>query len=108
VFGPEVAGLVGEVTDDKSLLKAERKRLQIELAGSKSSRGRLIKIADKVSNLNTIVRSPPTEWSKECKREYFQWAAAVVAGCRGINSHLDEAFDRVYAQGIAMLAAGAE
>ena len=29
-FGPEVAALVAEVTDDKSLRKDERKRLQIE------------------------------------------------------------------------------
>ena len=29
-FGPEVAALVAEVTDDKSLPKEERKRLQIE------------------------------------------------------------------------------
>src|SRR5258708_35691980 len=29
-FGPEVAALVAEVTDDKSVAKEERKRLQIE------------------------------------------------------------------------------
>jgi len=29
-FGVEVRGIVDEVTDDKSLPKAERKRLQVE------------------------------------------------------------------------------
>ena len=36
-FGPEVTGLVRELTDDKSLEKAERKRLQIEHAPDASS-----------------------------------------------------------------------
>jgi hypothetical protein len=35
-FGERVAGLVMEATDDKSLPKAERKRLQIETAPKKS------------------------------------------------------------------------
>ena len=44
-FGPEVAALVAEVTDDKSLPKAERKRLQAETAPHKSDRARLLKMA---------------------------------------------------------------
>src|SRR3954449_8225069 len=39
-FGPEVASLVAEVTDDKSLRKDERKRLQIEKTASKSRRAK--------------------------------------------------------------------
>lgn len=37
-FGLDVANLVAEVTDDKSLPKPERKRLQIENAPKKSAR----------------------------------------------------------------------
>lgn len=33
-FGQEIAGIVLEVTDDKALPKAERKRLQVEHAGT--------------------------------------------------------------------------
>jgi guanosine-3',5'-bis(diphosphate) 3'-pyrophosphohydrolase len=101
-FGAEIAALVQEVTDDKTLLKAERKRLQIETAGKKSPRARLIKIADKTSNLRSILASPPADWSTQRKREYFDWAAAVVARCRGINAQLEEVFDRAYAEGIAV------
>jgi (p)ppGpp synthase/HD superfamily hydrolase len=50
-FGDEVADVVVEVTDDKTLEKSERKRLQIETAASKSTQAKLIKIADKISNL---------------------------------------------------------
>jgi guanosine-3',5'-bis(diphosphate) 3'-pyrophosphohydrolase len=101
-FGAEVAGLVQEVTDNKSLLKAERKRLQIETAGKKSPRARLIKIADKTSNLRSILGSPPTDWSTQRKREYFDWAKLVVDRCRGINAQLEELFDRAYADGMAI------
>ena len=80
-FGKDVADLVLEVTDDKSLPKAERKRLQIETAPHKSDRAKMIKIADKVSNLNSILESPPVDWSEERKREYFEWARRVVDGC---------------------------
>ena len=93
-FGPEVAELVAEVTDDKSLAKAERKRLQIETAPHKSARARMIKLADKTSNLHSLISSPPRDWSGERIREYVDWAGKVVAGCRGANDYLESEFDR--------------
>jgi (p)ppGpp synthase/HD superfamily hydrolase len=60
-FGPKVAAIVGEVTDDKSLEKTERKRLQVETASKKSTQARLIKLADKTSNLRSIAISPSPE-----------------------------------------------
>ena len=97
-FGRDVADLVREVTDDKSLPKAERKRLQIEHARSASTRTKHLKLADKISNLNSILASPPADWSAEKKREYFDWAAQVVAGCRGVNPWLEARFDAAYAR----------
>ena len=93
-FGPEVAGLVSEVTDDKTLPKAERKRLQVETAPKKSARARMIKLADKTSNLHSMIASPPKDWSSQRRRDYIAWAEQVVAGCRGVNSHLEREFDR--------------
>lgn len=97
-FGKDVADLVREVTDDKNLLKAERKRLQVEHARSASPRAKHLKLADKISNLNSILASPPADWSAERKREYFEWAAKVVAGCRGVNPWLEARFDAAYAR----------
>src|SRR4051812_25176099 len=54
-FGSDVASLVAEVTDDKSLPKATRKALQVEHAPHKSKRAALIKLADKISNLRSII-----------------------------------------------------
>jgi GTP diphosphokinase / guanosine-3',5'-bis(diphosphate) 3'-diphosphatase len=102
-FGSDVADLVAEVTDDKSLAKAERKRLQIEHAPHKSPRAKMLKIADKTSNLHAILQSPPADWSRERKLEYFTWADGVVAGCRGINPWLDTQFDEALASGKTLL-----
>ena len=102
-FGADVAALVIEVTDDKSLPRKERKRLQVLHAPTRSARGKLIKIADKTSNLRGIATSPPDGWSHERKLEYFEWAAAVVAGCRGVNAQLEGWFDDAYRSGIAAL-----
>lgn len=95
-FGHEVADVVEEVTDDKSLPKAERKRLQVEHAPHISERAKLVKLADKICNLRDIAASPPADWSPERKREYFDWAKAVVEGLRGVHPVLEETFDRAY------------
>ena len=95
-FGPEVAALVAEVTDDKSKPKQERKRLQIEKTAGKSVRARLLKIADKTSNLRSLVSSPPAGWSPERLREYVVWAHDVVRSCRGLNPRLEAAFDAAH------------
>jgi (p)ppGpp synthase/HD superfamily hydrolase len=98
-FGKRVARIVQEVTDDKSLPKAERKRLQVVHAPHLSRRARILKIADKAANLNSILQSPPKEWSERRKREYFAWAAEVVAGCRGVNTWIENVFDERLSQG---------
>lgn len=102
-FGREVADIVVEVTDDKTLPKAERKRLQIETAPGKSRRAKLVKIADKTSNLRSIAKSPPVGWDLRRQREYFDWAERVVAGCRGTNATLERWFDEAHAAGLRAL-----
>jgi (p)ppGpp synthase/HD superfamily hydrolase len=92
-FGREVRSLVEEVTDDKSLPQAERKRLQVQHAPQLSSGAKQIKIADKLSNLSEITATVPPDWPLQRKREYLDWAEQVVAGCRGCNPALEQAFD---------------
>ncbi len=92
-FGENVAALVAQVTDDKSLPKAERKRLQVEHAGQLTQGAAMIKLADKTSNLRALAKSPPAGWPLERKAEYLAWARQVVARCRGANPSLEAAFD---------------
>ena len=97
-FGSDVAGLVSEVTDDKSLPKAERKRLQVENAPKKSVRAQAIKLADKISNLRSILASPPADWDLARRQEYFQWAKRVVDGLTAPNPVLKAEFDKTHSQ----------
>ena len=97
-FGQKVAGIVMEVTDNKKLLKAERKRLQVESASKKSREAKLIKLADKTSNLRTIAVSPAPDWSVERRLEYVRWARDVVAQVRGVSPWLEQQFDEAAAQ----------
>jgi GTP diphosphokinase / guanosine-3',5'-bis(diphosphate) 3'-diphosphatase len=97
-FGAEVAAVVREVTDDKTLPKAERKRLQIEHAAKLSRHAQLVKLADKICNLEDILVSPPADWTVQRKREYFDWAKAVVDPMRGVHPQLEARFDQVYAR----------
>jgi GTP diphosphokinase / guanosine-3',5'-bis(diphosphate) 3'-diphosphatase len=62
-FGEDVASLVEEVTDDKSLPKAVRKGEQIKTAPKKSLRAKILKLADKTSNLRAVAASPAANWS---------------------------------------------
>ena len=102
-FGREVRDVVAEVTDDKSLLKDERKRLQVEHAPHASLRAKIVKLADKTCNVIDVNNSPPPDWSVERRREFLDWSSAVVAGCRGANAEIEAGFDREIASARARL-----
>jgi guanosine-3',5'-bis(diphosphate) 3'-pyrophosphohydrolase len=95
-FGSDVAGLVAEVTDDKSLPQQKRKDLQVQNAHTKSQRAQTLKLADKISNLRSILASPPVGWGLERKREYFEWARQVVSRLSAPNPFLKAEFDKTY------------
>ena len=92
-FGERVAALVMEVTDDMSLPKTKRREMQIESAPHKSPNAKLIKIADKISNIRARIHSDPTAEQRADLTDYVDWAEQVVAGCRGVNVALDRLFD---------------
>jgi len=97
VFGPRIARIVAEVTDNKRLKKATRKRLQIERAARASKEARHVKLADKICNLRDIARRPPAQWDLKHRREYFEWARRVIDQLRGTNARLEALFDGAYA-----------
>jgi guanosine-3',5'-bis(diphosphate) 3'-pyrophosphohydrolase len=97
-FSERVASLVVECTDDMSLPKAERRRLQVVNAPHKSPGAKLIKIADKVSNIRARVLPDPTAEERDDLADYLNWAERVVTGCRGGNAWLDSTFIEAVAQ----------
>jgi (p)ppGpp synthase/HD superfamily hydrolase len=99
MFGTKIMALTLEVTDDKTLEKQERKRLQVLNAPHKSVNAKKLKIADKIMNLRDIASDPPADWSLQRISDYFDWAENVVAGLRGVNSRLEEMFDESVSSG---------
>ena len=95
LFGAAVCEMVLEVTDDKSLPKAERKLLQIEHAPHLSNGAKYIKLADKISNIRDVSENPPDGWSTERRGEYVEWGEKVIAGLRGVDENLENYFDRL-------------
>jgi guanosine-3',5'-bis(diphosphate) 3'-pyrophosphohydrolase len=96
-FSERVASLVAECTDDMSLSKVERRRRQVIDASHKSPGARLIKIADKISNIGARVHPDPSREQRDELIDYTDWAEQVVAGCRGGNAWLDTKFDQTIA-----------
>jgi guanosine-3',5'-bis(diphosphate) 3'-pyrophosphohydrolase len=97
-FGSVVANYVRELTDDKSLPKEERKRLQIEHAPHLSLEAKQIKLADKISNIRDVTENPPDGWDVGRRREYVEWGENVVAGLRGANKGLERLFDEIVSE----------
>lgn len=105
-FGAEVAAVVAELTDDKSLPKARRKEQQIAGAPAKSARACLVKLADKSSNVGALASSPPEDWPAARRRAYLDWAEAVVAGLPHGPAPARAAFAARLARARALLAPG--
>ena len=93
-FNDDIANLVNEATDDKTLRKEKRKQLQITNASKKTQRAKILKLADKTSNLRSIANSPPKNWDSLRKTEYIDWALRVVAGLGDFPTELKTHFDQ--------------
>jgi guanosine-3',5'-bis(diphosphate) 3'-pyrophosphohydrolase len=97
-FGKTISNIVMDVTDDKTLPKAARKQAQIDHAAYISEKAKLVKLADKISNLRDVLDNSPTDWSLERRQEYFDWAYKVIDQIRGTHTGLEALFDEIYAQ----------
>jgi guanosine-3',5'-bis(diphosphate) 3'-pyrophosphohydrolase len=97
-FSERLANLVVEVTDDMTLSKSQRRRRQVIDAPHRSADAKMIKIADKISNIRARIFSAPTAEQRDDLSDYTAWAVEVVAGCRGGNAFLDKSFDEAVAQ----------
>lgn len=96
LFGERVARIVQECTDDPGVSREERKLQQIQKAAGKSHEAKLVKLADKLNNLQELTFSQPVKWSLEQVRGYFAWCHQVVAGYRGTNEGLERELDQVF------------
>ena len=96
-FGKRVADFVQECSDDKSLAKVERKKQQIEHAKTISIGAKMIKSADKLSNIGCLADNPPVCWTESEVNGYFDWCYAVYLGLRGSIPVIDSQLERIFA-----------
>lgn len=87
-FGPRVCQLVLAVSDDKSLPKAERKKMVLEHLADAEDAIKLIKLADLCSNIASV----PMDWDSVRLDEYFTWSRRVADRCAGVSPALDALF----------------
>ena len=99
LFGEVVRKYVEEVTDDKSLPKDERKQKQIEHAEALSRGAALVKLGDKISNVSDVTHSPPADWNTARRRQYLEWAEAVINNCPKVNAALEDHFSVILRNG---------
>ena len=92
-FGAEVRSVVLEVTDDKKLDRAERKRLQIAKSAQLSDRAKIVKLGDMICNVTDVASNPPVDWPLERRIEYLAWTEQVARGCRGVHERLEEHYE---------------
>ena len=98
-FGQDISDIVMEVTDDKTIeARQTRKQLQIEHASQISNSAKLLKLADKISNLRDLAIDPPADWSASRRREYFDWSKQVIEQLRGVHPELESLFDQAYSR----------
>lgn len=104
-FGREVRQVVEEVTDEEGLDRVSRKRLQIERSVSLSHRAKLVRLADKIANVQAIAVNPPVDWSLERRMDYLLWTEEVVHGCRGCCDPLERLYDDALRRGLRVIGA---
>jgi guanosine-3',5'-bis(diphosphate) 3'-pyrophosphohydrolase len=80
-----------------------RKRKQVENVPKKGREAKLIKLADKTSNVRAVTSSSAPDWSVKRRLEYVEWARSVVAGIRGTSPWLEQQFDDAADQAVRSL-----
>ncbi|MFM7021781.1 MAG: HD domain-containing protein [Flavobacteriales bacterium] len=93
MFGATIASIVNEVTDDKTLSKAECRKKQIENAPHLSYNAKLIRICDKIANVRDICGEDiPDDWDYKTKIDYLNWAEEVVKAMGKFHDELEFTF----------------
>lgn len=92
-FPKDVVDLVLEVTNPPELKGREKREHQVEQARRSSRRAKLIKLADKTSNVLELVERPAEDETVRGMSKYLRWARRTVDACRGAEPAMESAFD---------------
>jgi GTP diphosphokinase / guanosine-3',5'-bis(diphosphate) 3'-diphosphatase len=90
-FGPFVASIVEGLTDPvdyAAMPLGQRKLRQAERVARLSDHVKIIKLADQISNMRSVIFDPPIDWSPEKAREYINGANIVGQACGDASARL--------------------
>jgi guanosine-3',5'-bis(diphosphate) 3'-pyrophosphohydrolase len=74
----------------------ERKVNQIEHSKHISKSAKIVKLADKLSNIGSMCGTKPNGWSEERVRGYALWGYLVCEQMFGVNQDLEEKLRLVF------------
>ena len=94
LFGVPVAALVADVTDPEGLKGKARRERQVTHTLNCGPRVKLLKLADKISNVEELIGLPEVRFDVTGNDRYLKWARRVAAVCRGVSPELEARFDR--------------
>lgn len=94
-FNKQIATLVLEVSDDKSVAKETRSRMQVINASHKSKAAAQILLADNLFNLNDLFTNTPSDWSQARVDRYYEWVQSVIDRLPQANNNLHHASQEV-------------
>jgi guanosine-3',5'-bis(diphosphate) 3'-pyrophosphohydrolase len=97
MFGAEVLAIVHDVTDDAQRLPEQRKQPQIDHARQILHGAKLVRLADQTASLRDVAHNPPASWPLQRRRDYFDWARAVVDAIGPAHAGLRKLFDQASA-----------
>lgn len=97
-FSGEIVDLVVEVTNPPELHGRAKREHQVLQAGRSSRRAKLIKLADKTSNVLELVERPAADDTVRSQAKYLRWARRTVDACRGADAAMEAAFDAAAAR----------
>ena len=98
-FGDKVFQLVMEVTDHSGGNDTEKFQQQLQRVESLSSSARVIKLADKIANVKSLLSFPPEGWDLQKRSLYINWADRIITALKGTNQKLESYYDELIAEG---------
>ena len=94
-FGDEVYNLVLELSDPNFANETERWQQQIKKADTMTYKAKVIKLADKIANVESILSFPPEGWDIQRRVIFFEYAEKLISALKGVNEKLENYFDEL-------------
>jgi guanosine-3',5'-bis(diphosphate) 3'-pyrophosphohydrolase len=91
-FGGEIMAIVQELTLDKAMTKPEQRQDELARITTFSHRAKLVRLADKIHNVHSLIEHPPARWDMARQLEYVDWCERLVGALAGTNEALERRF----------------